>query len=424
MNTISKSVTELFALRRRGIKLGLDNVRAFLKHLGNPQEELTLIQVAGSNGKGSTASFITSILMEAGMKTGLNTSPHYVSFSERIKINGAEIDDDFIAHFVDAYMPYIKRHGVTFFESVTALAFLYFKHHKVDIAVMETGLGGRLDATNVHRNIAAVITSISLEHTAILGDTIAAIAGEKAHIIKEGSKAFIGELPEEAEMVINNRCSDLKCDLLKIKPYICSVGNDFSFTKDNLQFPLHSPLPGYHQQINAALAALTVKESFSITDPEIYIKGINAVRQNVGVQGRFEFLAHNPDVLIDSAHNPESLSRFLEEFQKIKYKYSKLILLFSALSDKNHKAMFRLLAPHFDEIFVAPIDSDRAAPVDMLFELAAGVHKKVKKLNELEKGLDVLSAQKEDVCFVVLGSIFLLGEWKQIFSAHTNQIQM
>ena len=175
---VAASLKKLFSLHTFGIKLGLENTIKFLEHIGNPQNFLKTIHVAGSNGKGSTSSFIASILQESGFKTGLYTSPHFVKFNERIVINGKQIDDEYIADFVDKYENYIDEHQLTFFEVTTVMAFKYFLEMKTDYCIIETGLGGRLDATNVLNPIAVVITTISLEHTNVLGNTITQIASE------------------------------------------------------------------------------------------------------------------------------------------------------------------------------------------------------------------------------------------------------
>ncbi|MCK7522792.1 MAG: Mur ligase family protein [Ignavibacteriales bacterium] len=195
---LETSLKKLFSLHTFGIKLGLENTIGFLNHLGNPQQALKTIHIAGSNGKGSTSSFIASILQEFGFKIGLYTSPHFVKFNERVVINGKQIEDEYVSSFISDNEKYIDEHELTFFEVTTAMAFQYFKDMNTDYCVIETGLGGRLDSTNVLNPLAVVITSISLEHTNVLGDTIEQIAAEKAAIIKNGSKVFIGMLKKEA----------------------------------------------------------------------------------------------------------------------------------------------------------------------------------------------------------------------------------
>ena len=217
---VETSLKKLFSLHTFGIKLGLENTIKFLEHLGNPQKFLKAIHVAGSNGKGSTASFIASILQESGYKTGLYTSPHFVKFNERIVINGEQIDDEYIAGFVEEHEKYIDENELTFFEVTTAIAFKYFREMKTDYCVIETGLGGRLDATNVLNPLAVVITTISLEHTNILGNTIEQIASEKAAIIKDGVKVFTGILEKEAEGIIEQKCKEMNSQLFPLKDFI------------------------------------------------------------------------------------------------------------------------------------------------------------------------------------------------------------
>lgn len=189
-NEINKALDRLYSLQKFGMKLGLDNITSLLEYLGNPQKNFKSFHVAGTNGKGSTTSFMASILMEAGYRTGLYTSPHFIRFNERVRVNGVEIPDQYIVEFISGINGFIVIHKPTFFEVTTALAFKYFSDEKVEYAAIETGLGGRLDATNVLAPLASVITSISLEHTEILGDTLEKIAFEKGGIIKRGGKVF------------------------------------------------------------------------------------------------------------------------------------------------------------------------------------------------------------------------------------------
>ncbi|MDZ7623933.1 MAG: Mur ligase family protein [Ignavibacteriaceae bacterium] len=217
---LETSLKKLFSLHTFGIKLGLENTIGFLEHLGNPQQALKTIHIAGSNGKGSTSSFIASILQEFGFKVGLYTSPHFVKFNERVVINGKQIEDEFVATFISDNEKYIDEHELTFFEVTTAMAFQYFKDMNTDYCVIETGLGGRLDSTNVLNPLAVVITSISLEHTNVLGDTIEQIASEKAAIIKNSSNVFTGILKKEAEVVVEQKCNETNSILYPMKDFI------------------------------------------------------------------------------------------------------------------------------------------------------------------------------------------------------------
>jgi len=212
---LQQAIEKLYSLQKFGIKLGLQNIQNFLEYLGNPEKQFKSFHIAGTNGKGSTASFISSILIENNLKTGLYTSPHFVKFNERIRINGKEIEDEYIAKFVKENQNFIDENHLTFFEATTAMAFKYFTENKIDFAVIETGLGGRLDATNVVNPVASIITSISLEHTEMLGNSLKEIAFEKGGIIKNNSKVFIGRLPEEAEREIEKICKERNSKLFK-----------------------------------------------------------------------------------------------------------------------------------------------------------------------------------------------------------------
>lgn len=281
---IQDSLNKLFALHQFDVKLGLDNITGFLDAIGNPQKKLNTIHIAGSNGKGSTASFIASILMESGYRTGLYTSPHFVKFNERISINGKLISDDYIANFIDRNQKKMDEYHLTF-EVTTAMAFEYFLFMGVDIAVIETGLGGRLDATNVLNPLACVITPLSLEHTNILGEDLEHIAFEKSEIIKPGCKTFIGLIPEEAIKIIEKKVNSVKAELFCLEEYIVEKNNNIQLYTEEIQFDeWEVPLIGKHQKYNAALAALCIAKSFSIDDPSIIINGIKYVIKNTRIQ--------------------------------------------------------------------------------------------------------------------------------------------
>ncbi len=364
---INSALNKLYSLHQFNIKLGLDNVTSFLRFIGNPQEKLKAFHIAGSNGKGSTAAFTASILQELGYRTGLYTSPHFVRFNERVKINGIEIPDDFIAGFVSSYEKEIDERGLTFFEVTTAAAFEYFASNKVDYAVIETGLGGRLDATNVLNPQAVIITSISLEHTQILGDTIEKIAYEKAGIIKRNTKVFTGRLDERALSVIQKKCSDYSNELFAIDDYILEKDDMLELYTEEIELDdWRMPLKGSYQKYNAALAALAVIKTLNVTNFHPIEHGIKHVISNTGIHGRYEYYRKAPDIIFDSAHNPESFNNFISEFIKEKNKYSKKVLLFGVMKDKAVDEMLSLAAGVFDEIHLCRARYERALPAEEL----------------------------------------------------------
>ncbi len=410
---IEKALEKLYSLKQLGVKLGLDNIKQFLHHLDNPQNDFRSIHVAGSNGKGSTASFIASILMESGLKVGLFTSPHYVEFNERIKINGEKISNEYIAQFVESINDYIDKNEITFFEISTALGFKYFKDNNVDIAVIETGLGGRLDATNTLKPIASVITSISLEHTKILGDTIEKIAYEKAGIIKNNTPVFLGDMPDVATKVISDIAEERYCDIYKFHEHCKNVSNNFSVSIGDKSIKIYrTPLRGYHQRKNASLAILTAHHVSNINDAYVLINGINNIISNIGVEGRYEIYSERPKIIFDSAHNPEGMNVFIDEFKSEAANYEKRIAIFGAMSDKNLAEMFKMFSPHFTKIFVTTIDNERAASTKMLQKIAAENNINVEPIDNTLEYIEQFKITESNNCLVVLGSIYLLGEVK------------
>ncbi len=410
---LKEALNNLFSLHTFGIKLGLDNISKFLEYLGNPQKKLKVFHIAGSNGKGSTASFIASILQEFDYKVGLYTSPHFINFNERIKINNSEIPDDFVADFISEQWDFIKLNGLTFFEVTTAMAFDFFYRQKVNYAVIETGLGGRLDATNVVNALAVVLTSISLEHTAILGDSLEKITAEKAAIIKKHNKVFIGRLPDEAVKVISEKCNETNSELFMIKDYLNEHKRIIELYTEEIELDdFTMPLKGDYQKYNAALGALAVVKTLELDDFRKISAGIKNVIKNTGLKGRYEFYNYNPDIIFDSAHNPESIKNFLSEFSMNSGKYKKKILLFGAMKDKAIKEIMILLKNHFDEFHVTKVNYERSAAVEDLILIADEISIKVFPELFPSNFVEDFASQPSSNCLVVLGSMYLLGEIK------------
>jgi dihydrofolate synthase / folylpolyglutamate synthase len=410
---LQASLNKLYSLHTFGVKLGLENINKFLKVIGNPHKKIKTFHIAGSNGKGSTSAFIASILTELGYRTGLYTSPHFVRFNERIKIGNIEIPDQYIADFITDYGKYIDDYGLTFFEVTTAIAFKYFFDKKVDYAVIEVGLGGRLDATNVITPIASMITSISLEHTEILGDTVAKITAEKAEIIKKKSKVFIGKLPSEAVTIIEQKCKETGAELFKLEEYIIEKKGVIELYTEEVEIDeWNIPLKGFYQKLNAALAGLCIAKTLGTDNSYYLLNGIKNVIQNTGIQGRYEYFSRTPDIILDSAHNPEGLKNFISEF-KNETKYRKKYLLFGVMRDKAIDEMLKMVSEVFDEITVSEIKYERATTSTELKETAARLNIPVKtEKNPADYIKHFAENGKPDYCLVVLGSMYLLGEIK------------
>ncbi len=412
MDTAS-SFKKLFDLHNFGVKLGLGNTIKFLEYLGNPQKLLKTIHIAGSNGKGSTACFISGILQDSGYRTGLYTSPHFVKFNERVVINGIQVNDEFISDFLTEHEAYIDEHQLTFFEVTTALAFKYFSEEDIDVCVIETGLGGRLDATNVLSPLAVVITSISYEHTNILGERLEQIAAEKAAIIKPGVKVFTGKLPLEAERVVQEKCDKEDCKLFKITDFVDEKENKLSLMNNVINFDeIKIPVKGSYQKYNASLAALVISNSFPLINQEQIIKGIENTVINTGLQGRYEYFHKNPTIIFDAAHNPEGVENFISEFKNEYDSYRKRVLLFGAMQDKAIGTMLKELSTCFDEIHITEIDYERSAKVDAINTECQRLGIDVVIEREPVEFVTSFLNKQPGECLVVLGSIHLLGNIK------------
>ena len=414
---IQDSLDKLFSLRNFGVKLGLENIKKFLDFLGNPQSKTRTIHIAGSNGKGSTAAFISSILQEHKYKIGLYSSPHFVKFNERIRNNNKEIEDTYISRFISDHYNYILENKITFFEVTTAMAFCYFYKNNVDYAVIETGLGGRLDETNILQTLCEVIISISLENTKILGDTLAKIAEEKAGIIKSESRVVIGTLPGEARDVIKTKCKLLNSDLYEIENFIENKNDDIivSYNENKVKINV-LPLNGDYQKINAAIAILTVMQIQNVFNNHAFQLGLKNVINNTSLTGRYEFYNNKPDIIFDSAHNPDGIQKFSSEFHKHSSNYKNKFLLFSALNDKAYKIMLKELRNEFENISLTSINFDRAADINEMKNYCEKIGFNVNLIKNPGKYIkDFMLSHKED-CLIVIGSMYLLGEIKSSLS--------
>ena len=369
----------LFSLHRFGIKPGLERIQFLLSFLDNPETLYPCIHIAGTNGKGSVCSILASILQSAGYKTGLYTSPHIRLFNERIRINGECIPDVDIARLASKLMPEIEKEHTTFFEVTTAMAFAWFAEQNVDIAIIETGMGGRLDATNVMESpLATIITSIDLDHTEYLGSDLLSIAGEKAGIMKKGSPVIIGESRIELQsffksFAIHKQASS--CIIIDKESSVQSVryNKDLSMNVDlsigNQKYvEVKSERAGLHQirNIQTALLALhEISELFPCDELSIR-KGIEFTSLISGIDGRIQLLQTNPPVIIDVGHNPACIKRLLETIDMCGYSHNKWQIVFGAMSDKPIQEMLGLFAPYCDVLLACSPNIERAMPASQL----------------------------------------------------------
>ncbi|QTA82895.1 Dihydrofolate synthase/folylpolyglutamate synthase [Desulfonema limicola] len=404
----------MFGLHRFGIKLGLETIGNILSSIGNPHKKLKTIHIAGTNGKGSVASALSTILSLAGYKTGLYTSPHLVHFNERICINNIPVSDDDIVEAYDAVknVPDGEREP-TFFEAATAMAFYTFAKHNVQWAVIETGMGGRLDATNIISPNLSIITNISLEHQEYLGDTIAMIAREKGGIIKQGIPVITGDKQEDVISILKDIAGRLNA------PFY-SIGNDFNIddkftysginnTWDNIK----TGLAGKHQIENAALV-LAACEVLNLKDTAIDHEKIRQGLIDNHWPGRLEIVSRSPLVIIDGAHNlaaAKKLGIYLsEELQNFE-----ITLIIGILADKPYKDILQYLLPACKKVILTQPKTGRAIPVETLYPAAKAIIDNIDIIPDVDKAVIhavIHASPKEAIC--IAGSLYVAGEAKEI----------
>jgi len=408
-----------------GSKLGLENISRLLELMGSPHKKLKYVHVAGTNGKGSTVSFISSILISQGYRTGIYISPYLQRFTERIKIDNEEIGEDDLARitaFVKSKIEIMISQGYnhpTEFEIVTAIAFQYYFEKDCDIVVLEVGLGGRYDSTNVIENpLAAVITTINYDHMNILGDTLAKIAYEKAGIIKPGCNVVLYPQDIEAEQVIERECDKKKAIIHKLKQEdIRILKSDIEaqiFDYDNIS-GLEISLLGQHQIYNACLAvktALVISQtsSFTITEQAIR-KGL----KNAKWPGRFEILNKNPYVIIDGAHNEQGAVKLYQALNSY-FPGKKIIFIFGVLGDKEVIKMIEAVAPIARcFIAVAPL-SERALPASKLSAILRNYCNNTFVSDTIKEAVEksLFLADSDDV-ICAFGSLYYIGVIRDYF---------
>jgi len=416
-DSYDRCLQEMFGLRRFGIKLGLDTIAGILQGLGDPQQRLSCVHVAGTNGKGSVASSLAAILSCCGYKTGLYTSPHLVRFNERIQIDGQPISD---RRVVQAYRAVRQvHHGLrepTFFEFATAMALYEFGRQNVDWAIIETGMGGRLDATNIIRPALAIITNISLEHREYLGNSLSQIAAEKAGIIKPRIPVVTGIRQKPALGIVRKAAAERRAPLYCLaKDFRVrrSAAGRFNYHGiENIWRNLHTGLPGSHQVDNAALVLaaceLLNRRRASISPADIQ-KGLQSNRW----PGRLEVVAENPTLILDGAHNLMA-ARNLARFLAANFPGRSLTLVIGILDDKPHGAMLKSLLPIADRIILTRARIDRALPPEQMAplarNLARSVHITAGVSQALKYALDTADS-REVIC--VAGSLYVVGEAKE-----------
>jgi len=399
-------------------KEGLENIEALLQIVGNPEKNLKTVHIAGTNGKGSVAHLLASYYQELGYKTGLYTSPHLVDFRERIRINGEMIEEQQVVDFFQQYQPQFDTLEPSFFEMATALAFWHFAQQKVDIAIVEVGLGGRLDATNVITPLLSVITNITLEHTQLLGDTIAKIAFEKAGIIKQDVPVVVGEFHPESFPVFTDIANRKNAPLFLAEDNYEITGDLDDLTiKDfdgNLLYQhISLPFQGDYQRKNLKtfLQAVEVLQQLQPVDKEVVVPAIEHVVANTGFTGRWQVLRQEPLTICDVGHNVGGLSLTMPQLNALNCR--QLRMVFGMVKDKDIKHIIPLL-PKKALYYICQAQIERALPSEELAAMfsAAGltcrIHHSVKEAFNAAQA----DAAPDDVVFVG-GSCFVVGDLLQ-----------
>ena len=421
-----ESIDYLFGLQRHGIKLGLENSFTLMGLMGNPHDRFRSLHIAVTNGKGSTAAFLASMLSAAGLRTGLYTSPHLVSFTERIRINNVTISEKDVVELAERIRTVCERvsprsgsvrFSPTFFEVTTAMAFTYFAEQGTDIVVIEAGMGGRLDSTNVLTPLVSLITNIDLEHTEFLGTGLEQIAEEKAGIIKEGVPVITGAVQPGVIRVLEATARNKHAPLYRSSKDFAAKnrrrGPIQTFDYQGMSMQLNSlsvPLLGRYQIENAslALAALECIPDHGITVEEAAVRrGL----EQIAWEGRLERVAEGPDIYVDGAHNPVSARMLSEAIEELKPSYGRLIFVIGILSDKDYRGMISAFASLADHIIVTKPSYSRAMDLAELAAETRRIHRSVQAEDSVESAIAAARgvASVHD-CIVITGSLYVVGD--------------
>ena len=378
-------------------KKDLSNITLICEHLNNPQNNFKSIHVGGTNGKGSCSHMLSSILQEAGYKVGLYTSPHLVDFRERVRLNGEMISKDSVSEFMHHNFDFFESNNVSFFEMTVGLAFNYFSFNKVDIAIIEVGMGGRLDSTNIITPILSLITNISIDHTKFLGSNISDIAREKAGIIKEKTPIVIGETQDEIKSIF--------IDVANTKSSEIVFADDFIY--DNYDCDLQ----GIYQKknIKTVLKASEILQQNDYKINDVHIKtGLNNVSNNTGLKGRWDIIQNNPMIICDTAHNMAALKEVIS--QLIRLEYSKLYFIVGFSDDKDLDKISKIFPENSEYYFVKPkVDRGKdSQEVKQIFQSNNRIGITQNSVNEAINQIKKISS-KDDVIFIG-GSTFVVSE--------------
>lgn len=410
----------LYSLQRFGIKPGLERTFSLLESVGKPHEKFKSIHIAGTNGKGSVCSIIASILQESNYKVGLYTSPHIRKFNERISVNGVQITDRELVEYYTALEPNINRIGSTFFEVTTAIAFMHYAKHGVDCAVIETGMGGRLDSTNVLEPIATAITSIDLDHQEYLGTSLREIAGEKAGIIKPNTHVIIGEPRTELREVFTLRANTVSAPIQFIDQIANSVITSFNsdFTM-NINYKgswgelndVCVDLSGKHQSRNVSIALEVlhcVHRQFDSVSKETIALGLKNIKSNTKLSGRIQLLRENPLLIMDVGHNIACIEALKTTLESHGYQKNYWNVVFGVMEDKNYREMLTSLSDITKLLFIGTPDNPRALPGEAVYSIAYSLGIPVIDAKSVSAAVSLALETNEPT--IIVGSFYVADE--------------
>ena len=427
-NNYKDCISYLFDLERAGIKYDLKNTKSLLKHLNYPNKKFKSIHIAGTNGKGSVAAFLNSVLVEKGLKTGLYTSPHILDFRERILVNGKMIRKSFIIDFTNRLFQLIEYIKPSFYEISTALAFEYFRVRRVEYAIVKTGLGGRLDSTNVLHPILTIVTGISIDHTEFLGNTLKSIAGEKAGIIKRNVPCVIGYANNKVKKVFADKCNSKNSKLLDASSLIeieidKKYENGFRFnikSKERTLSAVKCSLVGEYQTKNictslVALNQMKVTEGIKFSDANLR-NGFKNVVENSKFNGRFQLISVKPSVVIDVSHNCESLSNIDSNLKH--FTYDRVVIIFALMKDKEYRKCLKEIEKLNSPVVLTKPHYKRALEPTELYKIAKRKENFVIKEKIKEAFLYARDNLNKNDLILITGSFFLVSDFLKFYNKY------
>ena len=407
-------------------KPGLERIAEFCRAIGNPQRNYFVIHIAGTNGKGSVSNMLAAVLQQAGYQTGLFTSPHLTDFRDRIRVNGEMISKQKVVNFVDRYKSEMERLQLSFFEMTTAMAFDYFAQSDVEVAVIETGLGGRLDATNIVQPILSVITNIGLEHTEYLGNSLPKIAREKGGIIKKCTPVVVGEKNPNYHLVLDEIASDMRSEITYANEAFtlgeCGFEGSkqvitLNRTRDGYPYQLRLDLLGEYQRQNLTTVATALDILHESTPLSIsrraFVEGVRDVTQLTSFRGRWQVLSQKPLVMCDTAHNEHGITEVAKQLQK-RTNSGKLICVLGFCEDKDFSKMLALLPKDAHYIFTQA-SIRRAATTEAIAEVASSLNLDYEVTPTVAEAISTAQQQlSEDDMLFIGGSTFVVAEFLEL----------